>query len=114
VSIKLEGFLAMVHFASLNYCPGGPSGAPGPFALADVGTLKRSFSEAGFRDIEIDISQITIQFDSPENYTRTHQQTNAPINCMLAKYAEEVKNMVWDSITKAVWQYADSHGSEPG
>ncbi len=100
----------MVHFASLNYCPGGPSGAPGPFALADVETLKRLFSEAGFKDIEIDIFQITIQFDSPESYTRAHQQINAPIHAMLAKYTDEVKNRVWNSITEAVWQYADSHG----
>ena len=29
---------------------------------------------------------------------------------MLAKYTDEVKKHVWNSITEAVWQYADSHG----
>jgi ubiquinone/menaquinone biosynthesis C-methylase UbiE len=90
--------------------PAPTAGAPGPFALADVETLKQLFSQAGFNDIKIDIFQTTFEFDSPESYTRAHQQTNAPINDMLAKYADEVKKHVWNSITEAVWQYADSHG----
>jgi enediyne biosynthesis protein CalE5 len=90
--------------------PAPPPGAPGPFALADVKALKQSFSQAGFKDIKTDIFQITLEFDSPESYTRAQQQSNAPIHAMLAKYTEEVKNHVWNSITEAVWQYADSHG----
>jgi hypothetical protein len=81
-----------------------------PFALADADTLGKSFSQAGFKDIKIDTFQITFEFDSPDSYTRAHQQTNALIHAMLAKYTDEVKKHVWDSITEAVWQYADSHG----
>jgi hypothetical protein len=29
---------------------------------------------------------------------------------MLANQTEEVKKQAWNSITGAVWQYADSHG----
>jgi hypothetical protein len=29
---------------------------------------------------------------------------------MLASHTEEVKKRAWNSITEAVWQYADSHG----
>ena len=90
--------------------PDPQPGAPGPYALADIKTLKQFFSEAGFNDIKIDTFQTTFEFDSPASYTRAHQQTNAPINTMLAKYTDEVKNRIWDSITEAVWQYADSHG----
>ncbi len=68
-----------------------PPGEPGPFALADIDTLKRLFSEAGFKDIKIDTFQITFEFDSPDSYTRAHQQTNAPIHAMLAKYSDEAK-----------------------
>ena len=90
--------------------PAPPPGAPGPFALADADTLRKLFSQAGFKDIKIDTFQITFEFDSPDSYTRAHQQTNAPIHAMLAKYTDEVKKHVWNSITEAVWQYADSHG----
>lgn len=83
---------------------------PGPFALSDVEALKQSFSQAGFKDIKIDTFQITFEFDSPESYTRFHQQVTAPIHAMLANHTEEVKKHVWNSITEVVWQYADSHG----
>ena len=90
--------------------PAPPPGTPGPFALADIEALKQSFSQAGFKDIKIDTIQITFEFDSPESYTRLHQQTAMRIHEMLANQIEEVKKQAWNSITEAAWQYADSHG----
>jgi ubiquinone/menaquinone biosynthesis C-methylase UbiE len=90
--------------------PAPPPGTPGPFALADIESLKQSFSQAGFKDIKIDTFQITFEFDSPESYTKLHRQTATRIHAMLANQTEEVKKQTWDSITEAVWQYADSHG----
>jgi ubiquinone/menaquinone biosynthesis C-methylase UbiE len=90
--------------------PAPPPGTPGPFALADIEALKQSFSQAGFKDIKIDTFQLTFEFDSPESYTKLHQQTATRIHAMLANQTEEVKTQAWNSITEAVWQYADSHG----
>jgi ubiquinone/menaquinone biosynthesis C-methylase UbiE len=87
-----------------------PPGTPDPFALADIETLKKLFSQAGFKDIKTGTFQITFEFDSPESYTKYIQQTATRIHNMLANQTEEVKNRAWDSITEAVWQYADSHG----
>lgn len=100
-------------FASARKQINAPSptpAAPGPFALADVDALKQSFSEAGFRDIKTNTFQVTFEFDSPESYTKLHQQTATRIHAMLANQTEEVKKQAWNSITEAVWQYADSHG----
>ena len=90
--------------------PAPPPGTPGPFALADTETLKQLFSQAGFKDIKVDILQVTFEFDSPESYTKHIQQTATRIHAMLANQPEEVKKQAWNSITEAVWQYADSHG----
>jgi ubiquinone/menaquinone biosynthesis C-methylase UbiE len=90
--------------------PAPPPGAPGPFALANVEALKQTLSQAGFKDIKTDIFQITFEFESPESFTRMHQQVTAPIHAMLAQHSEEVKKQAWNSITEAAWQYADSHG----
>jgi SAM-dependent methyltransferase len=90
--------------------PAPPPGTPGPFALADAEALKRSFSQVGFKDIRIETLQITFDFDSPDSYTRFHQQIAAPIQAMLSSHTEERKKQVWNSVTEAVWQYADSHG----
>ena len=87
-----------------------PPSTLGPFALADIDGLKQSFSKAGFKDIKINTFQITFEFDSPESYTKLHQQTATRIHAMLANQTEEVKKQAWNSITEAVWQYADSHG----
>lgn len=90
--------------------PAPPLGTPGPFALADAEALKQSLSKAGFRDIRIETLQITFGFDSAESYTRFQQQITAPIQAMLASQTEERKKQVWNSVTDAVSQYADSHG----
>jgi SAM-dependent methyltransferase len=89
--------------------PAPPPAAPGPFALANVESLKQTFSQAGFKDIKTDTFQITFSFESPESYTRMHQQVTAPIHAMLANHTEEVRKLAWDSITDAVLRYADSH-----
>jgi ubiquinone/menaquinone biosynthesis C-methylase UbiE len=87
-----------------------PPGTPGPFALADTETLKQLFSQAGFKDIKVETVQITFEFGSPENYTKHIQQTATRAHEMMANQTEAVKNTVWNSITEAAWQYADSHG----
>lgn len=85
-------------------------GTPGPFALADEEALKRTFGQAGFRDVRTEIFQITFGFESPESFTKFHQQIAAPIHAMLANQTDERKMQIWNSVTEAVWSYADSHG----
>jgi ubiquinone/menaquinone biosynthesis C-methylase UbiE len=102
--------LAFTTVRKMIDAPAPPPATPGPFALADIESLKQSFSQAGFKDIKINTFQITFEFDSPESYTKLHQATATRIHAMLANQTEEVKNRVWNSITEAVWQYADSHG----
>jgi len=90
--------------------PAPSPGTPGPFALADIEALKHSFAQAGFKDVHADTLNITFSFDSPDRFTKFHQQIAAPIQAMLANQTEERKNQVWNSVTEAVWSYADSHG----
>jgi len=90
--------------------PAPPPGAPGPFALADTESLRKSFSQSGFDDIRIQTFDITFSFDSAGSFTRFNQQIAAPIQAMLANQTEERKKQAWDSITDAVSRYADSHG----
>ena len=87
-----------------------PAGTPGPFALADPDRLRHSFGEAGFKEVRAETIDITIGFGSAESYTRFQQQITAPIQAMLASQTEEKKNQVWEAVTDAVSQYADSHG----
>ncbi len=90
--------------------PPPPPRTPGPFALVDAEALKKPFIQAGFKDIRIKMLQITFDVDSPESYTRFHQEITAPIHAMLANQTEEVKKQAWNSITEVILRYADSHG----
>jgi enediyne biosynthesis protein CalE5 len=65
--------LAFATVRKQTNAPSPPPGAPAPFALADVDTLRQSFSQAGFKDIKIDTFQITFEFDTPESYTKAQQ-----------------------------------------
>lgn len=87
-----------------------PPGTPGPFALADTDALERSFKQAGFNEIRVEILDITFGFDAAESYTRFQQAITAPIQAMLASHTEERKKQAWDAVTDAASSYADSHG----
>jgi ubiquinone/menaquinone biosynthesis C-methylase UbiE len=87
-----------------------PPGTPGPFALADAEGLKRSFAQAGFKDVRVQTINITFGFDSPNSFTKFHQQIAAPIQAMMANQTEERKRQLWNSVTEAISQHADSHG----
>jgi ubiquinone/menaquinone biosynthesis C-methylase UbiE len=102
--------LAFAAVRKMIDAPAPTPATPGPFALADIEALKQSFSQAGFKDIKTNTSHITLEFDSPESYTKLHQQTATRIHAMLANQTDEVKKQAWNSITEAVRQYADSHG----
>jgi enediyne biosynthesis protein CalE5 len=90
--------------------PAPPPGTPGPFALADADALERSFTQAGFKGVRVETLHITFSFDMAETYTKFQQAITAPIQAMLAPYAEERKKQVWDAVTDAARSYADSHG----
>jgi ubiquinone/menaquinone biosynthesis C-methylase UbiE len=90
--------------------PPPPPGTLGPFSLADHEALKRALVQAGFKDVRVEIFQITFDFDSAETYTRFQQTVTAPIQAMLANQTEEKRKQAWDAVTEAVSTYADSHG----
>ncbi|HEV8386990.1 MAG TPA: hypothetical protein VGQ03_05150, partial [Nitrososphaera sp.] len=90
--------------------PPPPAGTPGPFALADIEALKQSFIQAGFNDVRVQTIYVTITFESAGSYTKFQQQVTAPIQAMLSSQTDEKKKQVWEAVTDAVGQYADSHG----
>jgi len=58
------------------------SGAPGPFALAGVETLKHLFSQAGFNDIKIDTLRTTLNsIHMRVTQERTNKRTRPLMLC---------------------------------
>jgi SAM-dependent methyltransferase len=88
-----------------------PPDSMGPFSLADPEALKRTFTEAGFKDVHVESFLITFVFDFADVYTRFPQQITAPIRVTLDNHTEEKKRQAWNAVTDAISsRYADSHG----
>ena len=43
--------------------PPPPPGTPGPFSLSDENTLKNSFMTSGFKDLDIEKMNVTLDFE---------------------------------------------------
>ena len=83
-------------------------GLPGPFSLADVDALKKSFDKAGFVDIRTEKIPVIFEFDSGEDYAKFNQDIVAPIRTILSKETETKKQQVWNDITEqAKLKYSD-------
>lgn len=83
---------------------------PGPFSLADSARLESAFREAGFRNIKTEGLTITLEWASPEEYTRFQQTVAAPIIALLANEPPARQQQVWQAVTGAARQYADARG----
>ena len=91
--------------------PPPPPGSPNPFSLGDTELLKRRFTEAGFSEVKIEILNVKLVFQSAQEYIKMQQEVNAPLQAMVSSQPEEKRRQVWDAVTNAVNQYADSRGA---
>jgi hypothetical protein len=85
-----------------------PPRTPGPFSLADENTLKNSFINRGFKDINIERINVTFEFDSAEDYTKFTQDIAAPVHAVLANQTLERKEHIWKAVSKAAEKYVNS------
>jgi SAM-dependent methyltransferase len=81
--------------------PPPPPGRPGPFALADAGTLARLVSDAGFRDVETGTVTAIYETASPEDFTQWTRDVAPPIVNLVKGQPPEVQERVWRMVTEA-------------
>ena len=91
--------------------PAPPPGAPGPFSLADAGTLEEALKRAGFTDVRSERLSVSMDFPSVEAYLSMIQDTAAPISAALADKPADLLEKVWQDIAGAAGQYATADGT---
>jgi len=91
--------------------PAPPTGAPGPFSLADVATLEQAFTQAGFTDVSSERLNVSFEYPSGEAYKSLTQDVAAPIAAMLADKPDALREQVWQAIASAAGQYAAADGT---
>lgn len=83
--------------------PPPPPGRPGPFALADAGTLAQLVSDAGFRDVETGVVTAIYETASPEDFTQWTRDVAPAIVNLVRGRPPEVQERVWRKVTEA-WE----------
>jgi ubiquinone/menaquinone biosynthesis C-methylase UbiE len=84
-----------------------PPGTPGPFSLSDENILRDSFNSSGFKDVTVQKTHMTFEFDSAEVYTSFVFETAAPLQIMLANQAPEIRKKILKAVTESVGKYTD-------
>ncbi len=88
-----------------------PQGIPGVFSLADSDALKKTFTQAGFKDVHVESVSVTNQYSSAENFVEQIRDVSAAVNVLLADKTDEVQTRIWNAISNAVEHYATSEGT---
>ncbi len=91
--------------------PAPPPGAPGPFSLADAGTLEEALKQAGFTDVRSERLSASMDFLSVEAYLSMLQDTAAPISAALADKPADLREKVLQAIADAAGHYATADGT---
>jgi hypothetical protein len=82
--------------------PAPPSGAPGPFALADISILQDALCSARFTDIKTERLNVTFEFAKIEDYINYTKDVGSTIKTMLSKESVERQEEVWNIVTEQV------------
>ena len=99
-----------VAMRELQLPPPAP-GMPGVFSLSNADHVERILVQAGFAQVQIEPTILTIEMASAEDYVRFQQAILAPFNAMLAKYSAEQQAKVWQAILEAARKYTLPDGT---
>jgi hypothetical protein len=86
-----------------------PPGTPGPFSLSDENNLKDSFKMLGFKDITIERIHVSIDFDSPDEFTIFTSETAGPLRKVLENQTKERNEEILKAVTEATRKYANKN-----
>ena len=96
-----------MNVLTAEYIP--PPGTPGPFSLSDENSLKNSFVISGFKNLSIERTNVSFDFDSPDDFTTFITETAGPLQKMLANQTIERKREILKAVTEAAQKYVDNN-----
>ena len=90
--------------------PPPPPGRPGPLSRPTPAAIGGLLEGGGFSDVEVDELEVTFDYDSAEEFTRSVQELVPPMTNLLKPHPPERQHQVWQAVTDA----ARAHVSEDG
>jgi len=91
--------------------PPPPPGRPGPMSRPTPAAIGGLLEGGGFSDVEVDQLEITFEYDSAEEFTRSVQELVPPITNLVKSHRPEVQQQVWQAVTDAARAHVSGDGS---
>lgn len=85
-------------------------GQPGPFSLGAPGVLESRLTEAGFRDVRVEVVPAPVRLPSAAECVRFERESFGALHQLLATVPEEERGGVWDEIEEALRQFEGPEG----
>lgn len=80
-------------------------GQPGPFSLGNTETLEATFSQAGFRNIEIETITAPVRLSTATECLMFEQESFGALHQMMASLSDSEKDETWSEIEEALTQF---------
>src|SRR5256714_10171156 len=86
-------------------------GTPGPLSRPTPEALGGLLKDAGFSDVEVETTDVTFEWDSPEQFTTFIKEIAPPIGAIIAPHPADVQAETWAAITEAAGLVAEEDGA---
>jgi len=86
-------------------------GTPGPLVLGKPGDLEALMQRAGFREIELDVSTVAMEFESPAEHRAFLADQSMSLKKALADHPEDARERTWAAIERETRRHARADGS---
>jgi SAM-dependent methyltransferase len=103
--------LPMGTVMKLLEVPPPPPGTPGPMSRPTPAAIGGLLEGGGFSDVEVDELEVTFEYDSPEEFTRSVQALAPPITNLVKPHPPKVQQQVWRAVTDSARAHAADDGS---
>jgi len=90
--------------------PPPPPGTPGPLSRPTPEALSGLLDAGGFSDVEVEETQVTFEWRSPEEFTTFVKEIAPPIRAIIDPHPQEVQDETWEAITDAIRPKAADDG----
>jgi SAM-dependent methyltransferase len=90
--------------------PPPPPGTPGPLSRPTPDALGGLLEGGGFSGVEVEETEVSFEWKSPEEFTTFIKEIAPPISSMIAPHPEDVQKETWDAITEAIRDAAGGDG----
>lgn len=90
--------------------PPPPPDTPGPLSRPTPAAIGGLLEGGGFSEVEIEELEVTFEYDTAEEFTRSTREMIPPVTNMLKPHPPDMQKRAWQAVTDAARAYASEDG----